>query len=97
MKPLPYTTELVDVAKKTVWFKSPDQAIADSIHFIAHVLTYGTHEDVKVLRKYLSQEEFEEGIINAPPGIFDPRSWHYWNLIIGRYPPPPLPQRKFDP
>jgi hypothetical protein len=35
-------------------------------------------------------------IEQAPPGIFDPRSWAYWNLKIGRYPAPPLPQRSFS-
>src|SRR3982074_555836 len=30
-----------------------------------------------------------------PPGIIDPRSWDYWNSKMGRYPPPPLPVRRF--
>ncbi len=47
---------------------------------MAYVLTYGTYEDVTVLRKYLSDEEFVEAIDHAPPGIYDPRSGAYWNL-----------------
>jgi hypothetical protein len=95
MPPLPHTLDLENVAKRTVWFKSPAEAIDDPIHFIAHVLTYGTYEDVTTLRKYLSEEEFIEAIDRAPAGIFDPRSWAYWNLKIGRYPTPPTPRRNF--
>jgi hypothetical protein len=92
---LPHNSELEAVATRTVWFKSPADAIDMPIHFIAHVLTYGTHEDVITLRKFISDDELAEAIEHAPPGIFDPRSWAFWNLKIGRYPPPPMPVRKF--
>jgi hypothetical protein len=95
MKPLPNTPELHAVAKRTVWFQSPEEALTDTLHFIAHVLTYGTHEDVKTLRRHLSDEELRDAIEHAPPGIFDPRSWAYWNLKLGRYPAPPMPRRHF--
>ncbi len=94
MKPLPHTPELEAVARNTVWFKPPAEALADPVHFIAHVLTYGTHEDVCILQKYVP-DGFREAIDRAPPGIFDARSWAYWNLKLGRYPAPPLPKRTF--
>lgn len=93
MKSLVLTPELETVALKVVWFKSPLEAIAYPYHFIAHVLTYGTYEDVCVLKKQVSADELREAIENAPPGVFDPRSWAYWNLMIGRYPTPPMPKR----
>lgn len=95
MKPLPHTPELEAVARNTVWFKSPAEAIDQSYHFVAHVLTYGVYEDVATLRKYVSDDELREAIDHAPPGIFDPRSWAYWNLVMGRYPAPPIPTRNF--
>lgn len=94
MKPLKLTPELERVAQRTLWFKPPEEAIRDPVHFIAHVLTYGAHQDVRTLRQQISDQELAEAIRNAPPGIFDARSWTYWNLKIGRYPPPPLPERK---
>ncbi len=97
MRQLPFTPEMEAVARNTVWFKSPAEAVADPFHFIAHVLTYGLHEDVALLRRYLSDEELREALDHAPPGIFDPRSWSYWNLKMGRYPAPPLPKRTFTP
>ncbi len=95
MNPLPHTVELEAVARHTVWFKEPAQALEQPFRFVAHVLTYGTHEDVTTLRKYVTDHDLREAIEHAPPGIFDPRSWAYWNLKIGRYPAPPLPQRGF--
>ncbi len=95
MKPLPNTPELRAVARRTVWFQDADEALADPLHLIAHVLTYGTYEDVAVLRRYVLDDELRYAVEHAPPGIFDGRSWAYWNLKIGRYPAPPLPSRRF--
>jgi hypothetical protein len=54
-----------------------------------------THEDMRVLRGYVSDDDFREALDKAPPGIIDPRSWAYWNSKFGRYPPPPRPRRRF--
>lgn len=96
MKPLPQTPELETVARHTVWFESPAAALSWPYRFVAYVLTYGTYEDVSILRKYVSDEEFVEALDHAPPGIIDARSWSYWNLKMGRYPAPPMPVRKFE-
>lgn len=32
------------------------------------------------------------GLFDAPPGVFDARSWRYWHLMFAR-PVPPLPVR----
>jgi hypothetical protein len=95
MRKLPNIPELEALARRTVWFQSPEDALADPEHLIAHVLTYGTHEDVRALRRHNSDDDLARAIEHAPPGIFDARSWAYWNLKIGRYPAPPLPTRRF--
>jgi hypothetical protein len=59
-------------------------------------MTYGDHSDMRVIRKQLSDDDLREALDHAPPGIFDPRSWAYWNVMLGRYPVPPMPQRTFD-
>jgi len=90
MKALPQTPELLAVAARVVWFKAPSEALADSVHFLAHVMTYGTVEDLRALDGVVGLDEFREALDNAPPGIFDPRSWAYWSLKCGRprVPPP---------
>jgi hypothetical protein len=45
-------------------------------------------------RRYVSDYDFRAALDQAPPGIIDPRSWAYWNNVMGRYPAPPMPKRK---
>ena len=94
MKRLPETPELLAVAERVVWFKPPSEALADPVHFLAHVMTYGTVEDLRALEGMVGPEEFRETLDNAPPGVFDVRSWAYWNLKYGRAPAPPFPVRR---
>ena len=96
MKPLSLTDELAKVAKRVIWFEKPDEALADPIRFVTYAMTYGTHEDMKVIRQYLSDDDLRETLAKAPAGIFDPRSWAYWHLKLGQYPAPPPPTRRFD-
>jgi hypothetical protein len=92
-----YSQDLYDVARRCVWFQSPDETLADPTFFIAHVLTYGVHSDVTTLLRSFSKDALADALINAPPGIIDPRSWAYWNLILRDLsPPPPMPTRTFD-
>jgi hypothetical protein len=62
---------------------------------MAYAMTYAMHEEMRLIRRYVSDEDFREALDRAPPGIIDPRSWAYWNSKMGRYPPPPLPVRRF--
>jgi len=94
MKPLPKTAALLAVAKRVVWFKEPADALADPVHFLAHVMAYGTVEDLRVVESVVGEKEFLETLDRAPAGIFDPRSWAYWNLKCGRVPAPTLPVRQ---
>jgi hypothetical protein len=94
MKFLPAKPELLAVARRVVWFKEPADALADPLHFLAHVMTYGTVEDLAALRGVVSAADMNEVLERAPPGVFDPRSWAYWHLVLaGRSPAPPLPTR----
>ena len=90
---LPAAPDLLGVARRVVWFEAPEKALSNLPRFAAYALTYGLHEDVKVLRRYVQDDDLRAALDAAPPGIFDNRSWSYWNLKLGRYPPPPLPER----
>ena len=93
MKPLPSTKEMLNVARRVVWFKEPREALGDPAHFLAHVMTYGTIDDLNALQGVVSDGEFIEVLEHPPTGVFDPRSWAYWNLKYGR-PASPLPSRE---
>lgn len=86
--------ELVRVARRMVWFKPPVEALENTVLFLAHLMTYGTIEDVVVARRHFSPGDFRHALERAPAGVFDPRSWAYWNTVLGRVPVPPLPRRK---
>lgn len=96
MKPLPRTDDLKTVSGHVIWFEDAETALADPVRFAAYAMTYGRHEDMQVLRTYLSDEDLREVLTQAPPGIFDGPSWAYWHLMLDTYPPPPMPERRFD-
>lgn len=95
MKPIPLTPETESVARRVVWFESPAEALADPIRFMAYVMAHATIADLETLKPYVLPEDFQEALDKAPPGIIDARSWAYWNNRVGRFPPPPMPARRF--
>ena len=95
MKSIPLNAQTEAVARRVVWFEEPSEALSDPVRFMAYAMAYATHDDMKVLRRYISDDDFREALDKAPPGIIDRRSWAYWNSKMGRYPPPPLPVRTF--
>jgi hypothetical protein len=94
MKPIPLNADIEPVARRIVWFESPEEALADPVRFMAYAMARATHEDMKVIRRYVDDADFLEALDKAPPGIIDRRSWAYWNSKMGRYPAPPLPARQ---
>ena len=93
MKPFPHTPELLRAAKRVVWFKPPEEALDNPVELMAYAMKHSTDEDMALLLEHAGKDGLREAIDNAPAGIIDARSWSYWNAKIGRYPPPPAPQR----
>jgi hypothetical protein len=94
MNPLPLTPKIDEIARRVVWFERPAQSLADVARFVAYAMTYGNDADMREIHQHLSDDELREALDQAPAGVFDPRSWAYWNLKLGRYPTPPMPERK---
>lgn len=94
MKALPATPELLHVARWVMWFEEPARALADPVQFLAHVMVFGTIEDVRARHGFVGKEDYRAVLEQVPPGIFDPRSWAYWHLVCGQQPVPPLPARR---
>src|ERR1700690_638587 len=95
MNAIPLTALTREIAQRIIWFEPPEQALAEPIRFMAYAMTYALHEDMQLIRRYVTDDDIREALDQAPPGIIDPRSWAYWNLKMGRYPPRPLPRRMF--
>ena len=76
-----------------VWFESAEETLRYPKRFLAYLMTFGTLEEILTAKKYFSDENFREVLLDPPAGIFDERSWSYWNGVYKRNPPPPLPRR----
>ncbi len=94
MKTIPLTSDTAALARRLVWFEEPEDALSDTFRFVAYAVARATHEDMKLVRSFLTDDDLREALDHAPPGIIDPRSWTYWNLQLGRDPVPPLPKRQ---
>lgn len=88
--------DLDDTARRLVWWKSPAEALADPHRFLAQVMVYGTVQDIVDARRHFSDDDFRRVLERPPPGVFDPRSWTYWHVVLGLDPPGAIPGRDLD-
>lgn len=91
MSDVPRTLE--DVARRLLWWKTAEEAVSDPRRLLAQVMTLGTVEDLRAARRHFSEADFRAVLANAPPGVFDARSWAYWHLALGLEEVPELPRR----
>ena len=56
--------DLQTVAKRVVWFKEPEDAIKDVKLFLAHVMTYGTLNDIAITLQYFSEDDFKSVLMD---------------------------------
>ena len=89
-----YPAELRAVAMRVLWFEQPEEALSYPGRFLAYLMTYGTWDEVLTARKHFTDRDFEAVLEDPPAGIFDMRSWTYWNHVYGRSTIPPLPLRR---
>jgi hypothetical protein len=89
------TEEMKALARRVIWFEDPDQSLNDMARLVAYAITYGTTEDISVLRRHVSDADLRDVLESAPPGIIDARSWTYWHLKLGHKTVPPMPVRRF--
>jgi len=85
---------LLPVAAKVFWWGTPEDALQDVYRFAAQVMTFGDWDDVQTTRRFLGESVLRSTLENAPPGVFDSKSWNYWHVFFHIAPIPPLPQRR---
>ena len=83
---------LEDIARHVNWYSDPTRLLANTDLFLCQVMARGDLEDVVTVQKRFSRAAFEKAYLHAPPGLFTPRAWAYWGLVLG-YPDLPLPER----
>src|SRR6202166_954542 len=89
-----YSDDLLAVAKRIFWFGTPEEALEFPKRFLTYAMTYASDEDIEILRKYFTDDDFKATLDDPAPGIFDRSSWAKWNERYKRIPVPPLPRRK---
>ena len=85
---------LHELARRLVWWKDPDAALADQQRFLAQAMTDGSLIDLQYLRQVFGDDALRDVLANPPPGVFDRRSWAYWHVKFGLQPVPPMPLRR---
>src|SRR3974390_1909076 len=89
-----HSEELLTVARRIFWFGKAEEALEFPSRFLTYAMTYASDEDIEIVRKYFTDDDFMAVLDNPAPGIFDRFSWAKWNQRYGRLPVPPLPKRR---
>jgi len=95
MKKIKPNLQLEQLAKRYVWWESPQWAYEHPTIFLANIMNLGTWEDTQLVRKLLGDEVLKQVLQEAPSGYFNYRAWDYWHSKFGIKNIPPLPQRSF--
>jgi len=71
------------IARVLFWWQAPEISLANPRRFLAQVMTLGTWDEVHRVEDSFGWDAFKDTLLNAPPGVFDGRSWAYWHAFFG--------------
>ena len=74
--------QLIRTAKRVNWYVEPEVLLKDESRFLCEVMARGSQQDVVITKSVFPLELFIQAYKNAPPGLFDRRSWAYWGLML---------------
>ena len=86
--------QLKSIAAKVMWWMEPEAALARPTRFVMQVMALGTWRDVQTVSRVFGWDTFCQVLDQAEAGVFDERSWAYWQAFFGRQ-EPALPRRTF--
>ncbi len=88
------TPELQRIASRVVWWETPDRVLAREDDFLCRVMALADLADANYVSATYGPDRLRHALQTAPPGILDPRSWHYWHHRLGLGSAGPLPTRR---
>lgn len=91
-------TDLIPFARKYIWWKTPEEAVAMPSRVIAQLMNIGDYADVMDLTHQVGDDVLRGVLTHAEAGQFNARSWAYWHYRLGLADVdfmPPMPVRKF--
>lgn len=74
---------LIPWARKYVWWKTPQEAVANPERVLAQVMNIGDYADVQQLAAQVGDEVLRDVLRHAQAGQFNERSWAYWHYRLG--------------
>ena len=74
--------QLISTAKRINWYIAPEALLEDKNRFLCEVMARGALQDVAAAKSAFPLKSFRKAYKDAPPGLFDRRSWAYWGLIL---------------
>lgn len=95
-RPLSADAFLRRMARKYVWWLSPDDALKQRHLVILQVMELGDYDDVGRMESTLGREALVAALREVQPGRLSARSWAYWHYRLDLARPgavPPLPER----
>jgi hypothetical protein len=84
---------LFDMAKRYIWWKTPDEAILHPQRVLAQVMNIGVWDDLCKLDTLFPRQELIDVLERAEIGQFNARSWHFWHCRLLDGEVPPMPER----
>ena len=91
-------TDLLEkLARKYIWWKTPEEAVARPERIVAQVMNIGDYDDVQCVVHAAGIAYLCEVLKHAEVGQFNARSWTYWHYRTGLSDPgkvPALPERR---
>ncbi|MDH2909882.1 MAG: hypothetical protein PXZ07_07215 [Candidatus Eremiobacteraeota bacterium] len=88
---------LAELARKYLWWRSPEAAMRSPNRVIAQVLEMGDFDDVQRAIETFGERALIDVVECAEPGWLSPKSWAYWHYRLRLTPydrtPPPAPRR----
>lgn len=88
---------LAKLARKYVWWKSPQEAAAMPERVVAQTMNMGSFDDVQELAQEAGDDYLRGVVGHTEIGQFNERSWSYWHYRLRLATPgrvPPLPKRR---
>src|SRR5882724_2847670 len=64
-----YSDDLLAAAKRIFWFGTPDEALEFPKRFLTYAMTYASDEDIEILRKYFTEDDFKATLGDPHPGF----------------------------
>ena len=91
----PYPAELKRIARRVVWYDTPEEPLRDLKTFLAHLMVYGAPVDVAWWNATYRNPSCERCSKMPPAGVFAAEAWARWHERFRFVPIPPLPRGRF--